>query len=722
MSPKTHRFLSVALAAAVLFPLAASPARGQAKEWEKISKPPLHKFTIPQPKKIVFANGLTVFLMEDRELPLIDAFGSVRGGSRDEPAAKAGLASLFGQVWRTGGTKTKTGDQLDDFLEGRAAKVETGADTDSAHISLSCLKGDFDAVLAVFEDVLKNPEFRADKIALAKTNLRAGIARRNDNPLGIADREATKLGYGPDSPYARQPEYATVESVTREDFVAWHKKYVHPNHIILSVVGDFDAPAMEAKLRKAFEAWPKGNVPEDPPAAYRSAPAPGVYFVAKDDVNQSNVRMVAPGIRRDNPDYFVVEALNEVFGGGFMARLISNVRSKKGLAYSVGGGVRSGFDHPGLLRISLGTKSETTAAGIDALLEEVQNIVAQPPTEEELKRAKDAILNSFIFRFDSKEKVLREQALYAFYGYPPDFLERYRREIEKVTAADVARVAKKYIHKEDLAILVVGKAADFDRPLSSFGKVATIDITIPTPGTEKKASAASASAGTKEAGRAIFAKVVEGLGGPQKVAAAKDVRIKGKATVKTPQGEMALSITQVTVFPDKVQQEIQAPFGEITTVFTREAAFMAGPMGSQDLPASAREQQAKDLARSPLILAQKAADPKLTVTPAGKEKIGDVETVLLDIAYDSVETRWFVDPATGRILRTKHSATGPQGPAEHVTDYSDFRNVEGLMFAFKQESSVNGEKAQAMTVEEIKINSNPDPKIFEKPAPKEQPK
>lgn len=721
MNRRPRSIPSAALAAALLLSLSAPTTFGQTKEWEKIPKPPLHKFQIPQPKRVVFGNGLTVFLMEDRELPLIEAFLSVKGGSRNEPAAKAGLVTMFGQAWRTGGTKAKTGDQLDDFLEARAAKVETSADIDSASLSLSCLKGDFDAVLTVFDEVLRNPEFRADKIALVKTSLRAGIARRNDNPQGIADREAAKLGYGSDSPYARQPEYATVEAVTRADLLAWHAKFIHPERAILAVVGDFDAAAMEGKLRKTFGSWPKGNTPADPPAAYRTAPAPGLYFIAKDDVNQSNVRMVAAGIRRDNPDYFAVEVMNEILGGGFTSRLVSNVRSKKGLAYSVGGGLRSSFDHPGLLRLTLGTKSETTAAGIDALLGEVQNIAARPATEEELKFAKDAILNSFIFRFDSKEKVLREQALYAFYGYPPDFLDRYRREIEKVTAADVARVAKKYVHKEDLAILVVGKAADFDRPLASLGKVTTIDITIPTPGAEKKA-ATPASAGAKEAGRALFAKVVEGLGGSQKVAAAKDVRIKGKATVQTPQGEMALTITQVTVFPDKLQQEIQAPFGQITTVFTPQAAFMSGPMGNQDLPVSAREEQAKDLARSPLIVAQRAADPKLSLTAAGKETIGGVEAAILDVAYEGSETRWFVDPATGRILRISYTATGQQGPATRSTDYSDFRNVDGLTFAFKHESSINGEKAQTMAVEEVKINTSPDPKIFEKPAPKEPPK
>lgn len=716
--------VAAALLPILLVSLAPTPAAGQAppKDWEKIAKPPLHKFDIPRAKKVVFASGLTVFLMEDRELPLIDAFATSRGGSRNEPAEKAGLVRIFGGAWRTGGTAAKTGDQLDDFLEARAAKVETTADIDSVAISLSCLKGDFDDVLAVFDDVLRKPEFRADKIALAKTQLKSGIARRNDDPQQIAERVATQLGFGSTSPYARQPEYATVDAVTREDLLAWHKKVVHPDRTILAVVGDFDAATMEAKLQKTFGAWPKSNAPADPPVAVKSTPAPGIFFVAKDDVNQSNIRMVAPGIQRNNPDYFAVEVMNEVLGGGFSSRLFSNVRSKKGLAYAVGGGLRSSFDHPGLFRLTLGTKSETTAAGIDALLEEVTNIAALPPTDEEIRRGKEAILNSFIFRFDSKEKVLREQAGNAFYGYPPDFLERYRREIEKVTAADVARVAKKYVHREDLAILVVGKAADFDRPLSSFGKVTTVDITIPTGSADKKASARSAPSGAKDAGRALFAKVVEGLGGAQKVNAVKDVRFKGQATLKTPQGEMALGLTVTTVFPDRIYQEIHAPFGDITTVLSPDAAFMAGPQGSQDLPASAREEQAKDLSRLQLLLAQRANDPKLDVVAAGSEKIGGVDAALLDVSYGGVATRWFVDPLTGRILRASYTATGPQGPAARVTDYSDFRTVDGLVFAFKHEMTVNGEKAQSMTIEEVKVNTSPDLKVFQKPAPKETPK
>jgi zinc protease len=194
------------------------------------------------------------------------------------------------------------------------------------------------------------------------------------------------------------------------------------------------------------------------------------------------------GTRRDNPDYYAISVFNEIFGGSFSSRLVEDVRTKKGLAYHVGGGVGTAFDHPGLFQISMGTKSGSTAAAIEALYEEIDGLKTKPPTEEELKRAKDSILNSFVFEFDSKGKVLQERMNYEFYGYPADFLERYRAGIEKVSLEDVQRVAQKYVHKDQLAVLVVGKAADFDKPLSTFGPVASIDIAIPPPPGAAKAT------------------------------------------------------------------------------------------------------------------------------------------------------------------------------------------------------------------------------------------
>lgn len=479
------------IAGLVLISLAVpAKAPAQAADWQQITIPPLPAFHWKVPKRVVLPNGMVVFLQEDHELPLIQGIARVRGGSRSEPATKIGMQDIYGDVWRTGGTKTQTGDQLDDFLEVRAAKVETNSSADSTTITLSCLKADFDDVFKVFNDLLRAPEFREDKVDIAQKQMFDAISRRNDDVGEIASREAAKLAYGAQNPYARVPEYATVATVERKDLLEWHRTHVYPNNIILGIAGDFDPAAMEAKLRQAFGQWAKGPAVKDTVSEFTPA-SPGYYVVPKSDVNQSSIQMVELGVRRDNPDYFAIQVFNEAFGGGFSSRLFRNIRTAKGLAYAVGGGIGSAFDHPGTTRLSMGTKSVSTVESVQALYDEIDKLSKDPISETEIKRAKDSILNSFIFNFDSPEKVLRERMAYEFYGYPPDFLERFQAAIEKVTSADVVRVATKYLHKDKLAVLVVGNTAEFDKPLSTLGQVKEIDITIPPPPGEKPGNEAA---------------------------------------------------------------------------------------------------------------------------------------------------------------------------------------------------------------------------------------
>ena len=222
---QTARFL---VAAATVTALSA-PGFAQVKDYRQIQFPKVGTMTIPKPQRIVLDNGMVLMLLENHELPLIEVSARIRTGSRLDPAEKTGLAGMFGQVLRTGGTKTMTGDQIDDFLEARAAMIDTGVGTDSGTAGLSCLAQDFDSVLKVFSDVLRNPEFSDDKIKLVKNQANSGISRRNDNPQGVMNREFAKLVYGETSPYARTTEYATIEAVSRDDFAAFHAKYYQPH-------------------------------------------------------------------------------------------------------------------------------------------------------------------------------------------------------------------------------------------------------------------------------------------------------------------------------------------------------------------------------------------------------------------------------------------------------------------------------------------------------------
>jgi zinc protease len=494
----TMRF-AIALLPVLLSTLAANAQSAPAKPattttptatvqpWKKIPIPPLHAFKPAQPRRIELSNGLVIFLQEDHELPFINGTILIRGGSRDEPDAKVGLVSIYGETWRTSGTATVDGDKLDDQLEAKAASVETSGGTASTSITWSSLKGDFDTVFAATMDLLLHPTFKADKLQLAKGQVETGISRRNDDASGISTREAVKLVYGAHNPYARRPEYATVDAITLDDLKAWHDKTVVPNNIIIGVSGDFDGAAMEAKLRAAFEPLPRGEKFASAKVTFTD-PKQSVNFVEKADVNQSNVVIVGLGTERSNPDYYALSVMNEIFSGGFGSRVVQNVRTKLGLAYSVSGSFSAAYDHPGIFYVLAATKSDSTVAATQAMLAEIGRLKTEPPTAAELSKAKDQVLNSFIFHYDSPDKTLSEQVTLAFYGYPADTLEKYKTGIEKVTAADVTRVANKYIDVSKLAIIAVGNEAEIKPPLSTLGKVTNIDITIPPPPSGKAAT------------------------------------------------------------------------------------------------------------------------------------------------------------------------------------------------------------------------------------------
>jgi zinc protease len=465
----------------LLAALAAPSNAQQSKPWEQIPIPKLHEFHPQQPKRIELKNGIVIFLQEDHELPFVSGAVLIPGGSRDEDPAKAGLVGLYGQAWRTSGTAKMDGDAMDDFLEAKAAHIETAGDDDSTAVEWDSLKGDADQVFSLAIDLLFHPKFNAGKLQLAQEQEATSIVRRNDDEDEIAGRESAKLVYGVNSPYTRQPELATIGAVTLGDLEAWHDRTIK-GKLIVGISGDFDPAAMEAMVRAAFEGLPPVT-PAPPRHDTFPGPTPGVYFINKTDVNQSNVQIVGIGVDRHNPDTPAIAVMNDVLGEGFVGRLFQKVRTQLGLAYAVGGGFGLEYDHPGTFDVEVLTKSASTVDAIKASEAEIAGMLTHPATQEEVDRAKSDILNTFIFRYDTREKVLEERERLEFYGYPADYLETYQAGLEKVTPADVNAVAKKYIHPDKLAILVVGNGSDIKPGLDALdmGTPKSIDITIPTP-------------------------------------------------------------------------------------------------------------------------------------------------------------------------------------------------------------------------------------------------
>jgi hypothetical protein len=482
---------------------------------------------------------------------------------------------------------------------------------------------------------------------------------------------------------------------------------------------------MEAKLKAAFASWPKG--PAAPKTKIEIHPAkPGYYLVSKDDVNQSNVRMVAPGTDRRNPDYFAIEVFNEVMGGGFSSRLVQDIRTRLGLAYSVGGGIGTSFDHPGITRFVLGTKSESTVQAVQAVFTDVDDLQKKPITDDEIKRAKDSILNSFIFNFDTPDKVLHERMAYEFYGYPLNFLEQYHAGIEKATAAEVNRVALKYLHKDQLAVLVVGNPKDFDKQLSELGPVTNIDITIPpSPGEQPAASGAAAGdakpeaaappapAASNPAGKALAAKVADKMGGSEKLKSLHSMQAKlAQQSKDEPASEMQLTV----LYPDHMHLAMESPMGPMTVVFSPAGAFMSAQGQVRPIPSSAAKESLDQIKRDPTFIAAHADDPKFTFTANGSEKISNIDAKIIDINADGTSVRWYVDPASGILLRESYTATGQAGPFRGETDLSDWKVFDGINIPTKHTNRQDGKDSSVVTFTEVHINPEVDPKLFDKPA------
>jgi zinc protease len=706
---KTLRTIALG-AIAALMPLASTVAQELPQTYKSIKVPQLNEFKMPQWKRVQLSNGMVIYLMEDHELPLIRGTARIRGGGRDVPADKAGLAGIFGQAWRTGGTETKTGDQLDDVLESRAARVETGAGDDSTTVRMDMMKGDFDTVFPVFVDLIEHPAFRQDKVDLAKTQANTNISRRNDDPMAIGGREAAKLAYGANSPYTRQAEYSTIASITRDDLLAFHKKFIHPNNVIMGVVGDFKTDEMEAKLRQAFEPWSKGPEASKVAPTDRTAAKTGVYFVPKEDVTQSNIYLVGGGsVMRNDRDYYPVVVMNEILSGGFSGRLMNKIRSEMGLAYGVGGGVGQEWDHPGMFRIWMGTKSESTAQAVEALRDQMSALENKPFTADELALAKESILNSFIFTMDSRAKILNQQMNLEFYGYPADYYRQYVSHIQSVTAEDVARVAKKYVSPNQLSVLVVGKEKDFDKPVSSLGTVSKIDVTIPEPGA---APAGSAPAASTSEGKALMNKIAQFVGGASAVQQVKAIHRVGTMTVKQQGQSQDIEVDETIVYPDTLRRVMKTPMGDMTVVISPNAAYMASAMGSQDIPASQKANAQNEMRQDLFTVIRNMDNPEYTFSLAGTEKIGDINAQILQVGAAGAQFKWYVDPATGRIL--KKVGNGRMG--ETVSQFTEWKTVNGINFPVASSMTAGGQDAGGAKFTTVEVNPTVDSKMFDKPS------
>ncbi|MBL6765291.1 MAG: insulinase family protein [Verrucomicrobiae bacterium] len=428
---------------------------------EKLTFPPL-KFEPPEPSahRVELKAGPVVYIVPDRELPLINISISVRTGGYLEPKGKEGLADLAGYLLTKGGTKSWKAEDLDEHVAFLAARLGSSIGDTSGDVSVNLLSKDLDEGLKILREVLTVPSFESEKLQLRREQLLQSMKQRNDDPRGIERRERYRLVYGDDFFLNRLSTKASLESITPEDLHAFHRRWFVPANFVVAVNGDFDREKMLAKLETLFAKWPfQGEVPPAIPSEYTMA-KPGVYLVEK-DVPQGRVNVVMPGIHRDDPDFFASQIMNDILGGGgFTSRIMNRVRSDEGLAYSAGSALPGGIHYPQYFIAGFQSKSMTVAYATSIVMEELRRIATAPVTDEELDTAKKSFIETFPQAFATKGQVasiFADGEMSGRFAKHPDYWKTYRARMEKVTADDVRRVAQRFMKLDRAFILVVGK-------------------------------------------------------------------------------------------------------------------------------------------------------------------------------------------------------------------------------------------------------------------------
>ncbi len=410
------------------------------------------------PTKSVMPNGMTVLVLEQHFLPIVEVHALIKTGSAQDPPDKAGLANLVASLLDEG-TTTRTSKQLAEQIDFVGGSLEVRPSEDFTTASVRVLKKDVDLGFTLLADILQRPAFHKQEFERIRTQVAGEIASDNDDPGHVAMKAFNQLVFhGHPYRWPLQGTEDTLSKITLADVTNFYAREYVPAQIILTVVGDITADQAAALVQTHFGSWKKASPP--PRTTKKASPIDKktVQLIEK-DLTQSSIVLGHVGISRTNPDFYAVTVMNYILGaGGFSSRLMDTIRDKQGLAY----GIMSHFDArlmPGSFWINLQTKSENTNQAIAGVLAELKNIRETPVSDQELAEAKSFLMGSFPLRLDSTAKLAQVLAQVEFYGLGFEYFTHYPKWIERVTKEDVQRVAKQYLDPQRYALVVVGNLA-----------------------------------------------------------------------------------------------------------------------------------------------------------------------------------------------------------------------------------------------------------------------
>jgi zinc protease len=725
--------------------LLASGAAAQERNWpsERPPRPlPAREVHFPPYQIQTLPNGLKVVVVLHHEQPAVSMRLLVRVGSASDPKGKLGLvhqlASLLDQ-----GTETKSASELADAIDFIGGAMGAGAASDVTYLNMVVMKDSFDTGLRMLSDMARHPSFAPAEMSRQRQQMVSSLQVNLTDPGYVADAVVDRLVYG-FHPYGL-PHTGTAESlngITRDDLLAFHRAYFAPNNAILAVVGDVTADEAFDAVKKVFGDWARRDVPAqqfiEPPSPTRR-----LIAVNKPDAVQTEVRVGQVGIPRKHPDYMAVNLAMRILGGEGSNRLHNVLRTQRGLTY----GAQADMDalkESGDFVARTNTRSEATGEVVKLILDEIWRLQREPVNERELADAKAYLTGSFPLTIETPDAIAMQVLNVVFYDLPIEDLQNFRDRVNAVTPDDIQRVARAFIKPDRLSVVLVGDVGAFANDLRGVGfsqfetvDLGNLDLTaadfkkIAGPGPaaqprlrpiayQRPERGSPAPIGQRDAVRAkpLVERAIASMGGLAALRAVRNMIVTTQTSVSGRGGSLDVDATTYVEYPNHVRVVTRLQNVTSVQVYDGHQAWISDPMGVHDVPESGIRELELSLKRDPIPLLLGAQDGKIRSRPlADLSEAGAPSYQGLELSADDVDPIvLYLDPNTGLIARQTYVAGGAGRPLIEEL-YRNYEPVNGVQVARSATVKRGGQVILERRVSRVNINVPLDPTLFKRPAP-----
>ena len=699
----------------------------QARNWPSERPPrPIAARDVKFPPYAVktLANGLQVIAVSHHEQPAVSVRLIVRAGAAQDPADKPGVAALAATLLDQG-TTTKTAEQIATAIDSIGGAMGTGAGTDLSFINAVVMKDSLNLALDMVADVAQRPAFAPEEIERQRQQSLSGMQVSYEDPEFLANIVFDRLVYG-FHPYGR-PQSGTPQSIaalSRDDLLAFHRKWFGANNAILAIVGDVTAEEAFSGAERAFGKWTRAETEvlknvEPPPATRR------LVIVDKPGAVQTEIRVGNIAIPRKHDDYMALDLASKVLGGEGANRLFRVLRSERGLTYGASADFNA-LKQSGDMVAQTNTKSETTGETLRLIVDEIWKIQRDRVGERELEGAQEYLTGSFPLTIETPSQIALQILNAVFFGLDMNELQTYRERVTAVRVDDVQRVARAYLHPDRLTIVLVGDAAAITKQLPGVGfdKFEVIplgDLDLASADLRRKPAARigyqpasyaiPAVTQPRDQARALLDKAIAAKGGLAKLQAIKTLRVEGTMTAASIGEPIAFPMVMSIEYPSRFRVDATMAEGKLSQVYADGRFWIEAPDGVKELDPQAAGPIRAIVERDMVQVLVRAGAGRLVV----REVDGDMaQAGAIEISGDGLTpVTLFVNRDNGLIEKARY-LDERYGRTEEI--YSDYRTVNGIRFAFHTVVRPASLKPLERDVKTIRYNVPLSPALFRKPS------